>query len=439
MPRTADSSSSTPKSVISVARETDESIINLRTRVKGQRVILHGFDIDTKDPIVREMGQLLKASITTFLVNWYGLRIVPLGQKASIIISNEGGPATISTLVQQTMNLHKITPSIIVLCSHSSRFDRRLSSTSQYNVGFVAKPVGPLKLAKAITQCLEGESGTITPGPDGPPGQAESSDLSNVFEELSLSPHRGEVLDNTRMAADSANARKAIESPTPNALVEKHAEFPFPQTDDRPAIPKAASMPTDKSALNPIAPGTQAASVTLTSMEKANAPKQGRLKLISPTMLLVDDNQINLRLLSTYLNRRNYEIVHEAQNGLEAVQMVEKRNEGYDIIFMDITMPILDGFGATRQIRGIEEARRKRERPGGSQKQVEIGGGKEIEGRVRNPALVIAFTGRSSIEDQTEAVRVGIDLFMTKPVAFKEVGKIIDNWVANREREGKGG
>jgi hypothetical protein len=33
---------------------------------------------------------------------------------------------------------------------------------------------------------------------------------------------------------------------------------------------------------------------------------------------------------------------------------------------------------------------------------------------------------------------VGIDLFMTKPVAFKEVGKIIDNWVANREREREG-
>ena len=42
---------------------------------------------------------------------------------------------------------------------------------------------------------------------------------------------------------------------------------------------------------------------------------------------------------------------------------------------------------------------------------------------IRNPALIIAFTGRSSIEDQTDAVRVGIDLFMTKPVALKEVGK----------------
>jgi hypothetical protein len=54
---------------------------------------------------------------------------------------------------------------------------------------------------------------------------------------------------------------------------------------------------------------------------------------------------------------------------------------------------------------------------------------------IRNPALIIAFTGRSSIKDQTDTVRVRIDLFMTKLVALKGMGKIIDNWAANRESE----
>jgi CheY-like chemotaxis protein len=435
MPRTTDSSSSTTKSVMSVPRETDEAIIELRSRVRGQRVVLHGFDINTKDPIVREMSEILKASIATFLVNWYGLRIVPLGQKANIIISNEGSRTAISTLVEKYISLHKSTPSIIVLCSHSSRFDHSLSSASQCNVGFVAKPVGPLKLAKAITQCLEGESGTVTPGPDGPTSQPESSDLSNVFEELSLSPRGGEVLDNTRMAADSANARKAIESPTPSAIVEKHAEFPFPPAlDTKPSMPKSISMPADKATLSPVAENAaQPASLTLAAMENASLasnPKTSKKKI--PTMLLVDDNQINLRLLSTYLKRRNYEVIDEASDGLEAVKRFESRGEqGYDVVFMDITMPVLDGFGATRQIRAIEEARQNKAAADPAQPHVADGG--------RNPALVIAFTGRSSIEDQSEALRVGIDLFMTKPVAFKEVGKIIDNWVANREREGRGG
>jgi CheY-like chemotaxis protein len=169
-------------------------------------------------------------------------------------------------------------------------------------------------------------------------------------------------------------------------------------------------------------------------MEHAvSAPRDAKAKLKSPTMLLVDDNQINLRLLSTYLNRRNYEVVHEAQHGLEAVRKVEARPDGYDIIFMDITMPILDGFGATRQIRSIEEGRMKPAADASTSDQ-RSGKGQTKGVEQRNPALIIAFTGRSSIEDQTEAVRVGIDLFMTKPVAFKEVGKIIDNWVANRGR-----
>jgi CheY-like chemotaxis protein len=421
---------------VSVPRETDESITELRTRVRGQRVVLHGFDIDTKDPIIREMGQLLKASITTFLVNWYGLRVVTLGQKANIIISNEGTSTTISLLVEKYMSLHKSTPSIIVLCSHSSRFDRRLSSTSQFNVGFVAKPVGPLKLAKAITQCLEGESGTVTPGQE-PPIQPESTDLSNVFEELSLSPRGGEVLDNTRMAADSANARKAIESPTPNAIVEKHAEFPFPLAlDTKPSMPKSVTMPADKTSLSPVADNTtQPASLRLAAMENITLASDAKTSKKIPTLLLVDDNQINLRLLSTYLKRRHYEVVDEASDGLEAVKRFESRGEqGYDVVFMDITMPVLDGFGATRQIRAMEESlQKKASTAGDDQTQPQLGGRGS-----KNPALIIAFTGRSSIEDQTEALRVGIDLFMTKPVAFKEVGKIIDNWVANRERDGQG-
>jgi len=196
MPRTAISSTSTPSFVISVPRETDESIVSLRTRVEGQKVSPHGFDIDTKDPIIRKMGQLLQAFTTTFLVNWYGLRVMSLVQKLNIIISNEASPDTISKLVQQPKTVHESMPSIIVLLSHSSRFDCVLSSTFQCNIGYVAKPIGPLKLAEAITQCLKGDSKTATRDPGAPPTQVENSDLSDIFEELSLGPRLREVFDN---------------------------------------------------------------------------------------------------------------------------------------------------------------------------------------------------------------------------------------------------
>jgi CheY-like chemotaxis protein len=124
---------------------------------------------------------------------------------------------------------------------------------------------------------------------------------------------------------------------------------------------------------------------------------------------------------------------------LKAVHKVEARQKGYNIIFIDITMLILDGFGVTRQIRAIEEKRKKSAIKfiGLGGRDLGVNGARNSSKALsmaqshtkgtRNPALIIAFTRRSSIEDQTEAVRVGIDLFMTKPVALKEVKKIIDN------------
>lgn len=71
-------------------------------------------------------------------------------------------------------------------------------------------------------------------------------------------------------------------------------------------------------------------------------------------------------------------------------------------------MPIMNGFEATRRIRELESARNR-----------------------LSPALIIALTGLASSRDQAEAFTSGIDLFMTKPVSFREVGQLLDNWEAN--------
>lgn len=64
----------------------------------------------------------------------------------------------------------------------------------------------------------------------------------------------------------------------------------------------------------------------------------------------------------------------------------------------------MNGFEATRRIREMEHVRE------------------------RAPALIIALTGLASSKDQVEAFTSGVDLFMTKPVSFKEVGRLLDNW-----------
>jgi CheY-like chemotaxis protein len=436
LPR-AESSGSTPKSVASVPKESEEVIDQLRPRVIGKTVSLRGFNHDPKDLQASQTSQLLKASVKNFLSNWYGLKVVSEKEKTDIIIFNEPSTTDTANLVRLRRS-NRRGPVVIALCSHTSRFDRAYANTElNADVGFLAKPIGPLKLARAISQCLDGISVTTTPGVEkassaGSGSTTGTTDLSNIFEDLSLSPSGGQILDNSRMAADSDNARKAIESPTPTPGIEKTQEFPFPSESDRPPAATARSMPADNVSLKSIGSGSDAsASGILTKMENTATTAPAGLKPVSrapsflpaPRLLLVDDNKINLRLLRMYMRRRNYPIVDEAENGLEAVDAMQNREEGYDIIFMDISMPILDGFGATRQIRQIERARKDKAGREGAPAPL--------------PALVIALTGLASSRDQSEAFTSGVDLFLTKPVAFKEVGKMLDNWEANREREAR--
>jgi CheY-like chemotaxis protein len=445
LPKTGDSnaSSNTQRSATSIIRETDESVSQLRAQVVGQTVSLHGFDIDSTDVMAVQTAQLLKASVERFLTDWYGLTIVTNTEAAEIVVVNEGNSALISKLSHPSLGRHT-PPTVVVLCSHASRFDRATPITgTDGNVGYVAKPIGPLKFARAILACLPGSSETVTPGLT--PGISTStaaqnnSDLSNVFEELSISPGGAEVLDNSRMAAYNNNTRMVIESPTPNATLDDTEEFPFP--NDRPIVAKTLSMPSDQETLGKIVPEPRShrASVILTEMEKSatinnfKVNKATNTRSTAPRLLLVDDNKINLRLLRTYMRKREYQCIDEAENGLEAVNAVQAREDGYDIIFMDISMPVLDGFGATRQIRQIEQTRREKF---SMLSPINGTGEAEENGSERkfSPALIIALTGLASSRDQNEAFTSGIDLFLTKPVSFKEVGKMLDNWEANCER-----
>lgn len=126
-------------------------------------------------------------------------------------------------------------------------------------------------------------------------------------------------------------------------------------------------------------------------------------------VLVVDDNRINLNLMMTFLKKRQLTELDPAENGKLAVEAVERMQSGYDIIFMDMSMPVMNGFEATRAIRSLE---------------------RDTDGR--KPAVIIALTGLSSSRDESDAMASGVDLFLTKPVSFREVARLLDEW----ERDG---
>jgi PleD family two-component response regulator len=67
-----------------------------------------------------------------------------------------------------------------------------------------------------------------------------------------------------------------------------------------------------------------------------------------PRVLVVDDNSANLTHSINFMKKRNLTVLDAADNGKIALDVVEGTLQGYDLIFMDLSMPVMDGFEATR-------------------------------------------------------------------------------------------
>ena len=145
----------------------------------------------------------------------------------------------------------------------------------------------------------------------------------------------------------------------------------------------------DKGALaaQPIAPGRIDRDGSMQKIEELDGPY--RLSRV----LLVDDTQENRSLMKLLLARQPL-VIDEAGNGSEALELF-KRNE-YALVLMDIQMPVMDGFAATRMIRSIEES----------------------SGRRRTP--VVALTAHSYESDIRKCSEAGCDDHIAKP--FKKTG-----------------
>ena len=112
-------------------------------------------------------------------------------------------------------------------------------------------------------------------------------------------------------------------------------------------------------------------------------------------ILLVDDNEQNISLLKIYLGKSNHEIC-VANDGKSATETAIEKE--FDIIFMDVQMPIMDGREATEKIRFHEKLNPK-----------------------RSPAKIIALSANVLGEDKASLMEAGCDAYMTKPVTKVEL------------------
>ena len=94
-----------------------------------------------------------------------------------------------------------------------------------------------------------------------------------------------------------------------------------------------------------------------------------------------------------------------AQNGMEALKMFKERTSWYyDIIFMDIRMPELDGYAATREIRALG-------------------------GRYATSVPIVAMTANAFAEDVAEAARAGMNEHLSKPIEIEKLLSVLDYWL----------
>jgi len=114
-------------------------------------------------------------------------------------------------------------------------------------------------------------------------------------------------------------------------------------------------------------------------------------------ILLAEDNLVNQKLAERVLNKLGYTITI-ANNGLEAVNKLE--STPYDLVFMDVQMPEMDGLEATRRIR---------------------------QNKTRHP-VIIAMTANAMQGDREECLAAGMDDYISKPIRLDDLLLILEKW-----------
>ncbi|OAL27594.1 hypothetical protein AYO22_03498 [Fonsecaea multimorphosa] len=415
----------------------DNSISLLRDEWSDAAVTFWQPELEPDDDLAR--------IVESYVQDWYNLPFLDplLCDSCAVVVAEE---ENLERLLGRLVATPGRRPALVVMCSVLSRHSVALVQSLEERicsaVEFVSEPCGPHKLARSIRLALEKQAAVrsrfslavdqqvVLPSVETAsttPGTTDSVSLGtteteSVVEELAeMDLNRPGETDNAKVvqatetfAASQAshNAQMAIHDPitalrTPRNHVSEGESFPFPSHSQESSRMRRESdrWSIHKNPSNPASPH-EAPNVR----SRAPSSPQPTIARVDPHILLVDDNKINLKLLETFLKtKRKYGRIEQAEDGQQAVDAVKAAKDPFDIIFMDISMPILDGFEATRAIRQYEDLRGCK--PG---------------------AMVIALTGLASARDQSEVFSSGCDIYMTKPVSFKEVGKLLNNWEAHK-------
>ncbi|KAJ5286597.1 hypothetical protein N7478_002283 [Penicillium angulare] len=265
----------------------------------------------------------------------------------------------------------RASPPVIIICS-SQRIAHELASQDRKNSGvfeFISQPCGPYKLAKSLEICVQRQL---------------LRDDSSHRSPFAPSPNS--------MASDIQSYGKMIQDSTSHNMSLLNTPSGPLKTLPKEAITNSLTPPAFL-----VTPGwdQNAAAEDYLSVQPCH-------RIIPGTILLVDDNEINIKILVAYMKKLGY-CYAAARNGQEALDFFKANARVVEVILMDISMPVMDGIESTRRIREFEKTVQDKER-----------------------TLIIALTGVAQVETERAAVASGMDTFLTKPARLDSLLPLIE-------------
>lgn len=121
-------------------------------------------------------------------------------------------------------------------------------------------------------------------------------------------------------------------------------------------------------------------------------------------ILIIDDNEMNREILQEVLEENGL-LTESATNGKDAVDMYLEKDPGYyNYILMDLEMPVMDGYEATKRIR-------------------------HMSNRMRAAIPIIALTANATREDKHRAIKAGIDDYLVKPINASRLMNVLARYI----------
>ncbi|KAI1004628.1 hypothetical protein K3495_g3586 [Podosphaera aphanis] len=358
--------SSTPKKV-----EERQIVMDVRFRCENLKAKLIGFDrypdlgVEPTGilPLDIESIMKLRDSVEACLRDWFGIQVLTTSDKESfpdIVVIMEAGINSSIEEALDSLGLKQGNEQIIVIfLTNEYQKSLKIVENADSKIFYLHQPYGPHKIAKVLHQAYCHKVATSTTTSTNHPTSCEISQPSCL----------------------AAATQPDVNIPQPKRKTSLRTAKPHSLSSNA-IVPTIKSIPT--------------ASVSLAKIPMSTAKKDLRI-------LLVEDNEINLRLLVATMQKLKLDYV-AAVNGLEALNAYKKCFGRFDVIFMDISMPIMSGIESSKHIRAFEKENNL------------------------NPVALIALTGAANEFVRKEAFNSGIDIFLTKPVPMKALRSLLDDF-----------